>query len=205
MLGRAIKASFDAFVITCYADEVDRRVQPLELKDRIGVMSDALRVRLPEDYKAAAAIISASLGPPLEGETGMFTTGYWLTPFARLIEDHGTGDLETSLDLCEATTQRNSAEYAIRPYLELYPNEALTRIHTWVDHPKSHVRRLASEGVRHRLPWARRLPRAGDDDFRLGRDHGSLSCRSSKLARSHTAKAESTQHKAKRDCLCAEA
>ena len=37
------------FDIDSYADEVDRGVRPLELKDRIGLMSDALRPRLPED------------------------------------------------------------------------------------------------------------------------------------------------------------
>lgn len=157
LLGRAIKANHKTFDIDSYAAEVDRGVRPLELKDRVGLMSDALRARLPEDYKEAAAIIADSLGPPFEGEAGMFTSGYWLMPVARLVEDHGTDELHTSLDLCEAITQRQTAEYAIRPYLEFYPSETLTRIHQWVRHPNSHVRRLASEGVRPRLPWARRL------------------------------------------------
>lgn len=157
LLGRAIKANHKTFDIDCYAAEVDRGIWPLELKDRVGLMSNALRTRLPEDYKDAATIIAASLGPPLEREAGMFTTGYWLMPVARLVEDHGTNELDTSLDLCEAITQRHTAEYSIRPYLELYPNETLNRMHQWVRHPNSHVRRLASEGVRPRLPWARRL------------------------------------------------
>lgn len=157
LLGRAIKANHKTFDVDSYAAEVDRGVRALELKDRIGLMSDALRARLPEDYKEAAAILAASLGQPLEGETGMFTTGYWLMPVARLIEDHGADELKTSLDLCEAITQRHTAEYAIRPYLERYPCETLTRIHQWVRHSNCHVRRLASEGVRPRLPRARRL------------------------------------------------
>ncbi|WP_282128392.1 DNA alkylation repair protein [Roseobacter litoralis] len=111
LLGRAIKANHKTFDIDSYAAEVDRGVRPLELKDRVGLMSDAL----------------------------------------------GTDELHISLDLCEAITQRHTAEYAIRPYLELYPSETLTRIHQWVRHPNSHVRRLALEGVRPRLPWARRL------------------------------------------------
>ena len=157
LLGRAIKANHKTFDIDSYAAEFDRGIRSLELKDRVGLMSDALRAQLPEDYKEAAAIIDASLGPPLEGEAGMFTSGYWLMPVARLVEDHGTDELPTSLDLCEAITQRHTAEYAIRPYLELYPSETLTRVHQWVRHPNSHVRRLASEGVRPKLPWARRL------------------------------------------------
>ncbi len=116
-----------------------------------------LCVHDPEDYKKAGAIIAASLGPRLEGEAGMFTSGYWLMPVARLVEDHGTEEFQTSLDLCEAIAQRHTAVYAIRPYLERYPSETPTRIHRWVRHPNSHVRRLASEGIRPRLPWAHRL------------------------------------------------
>ncbi|MEM6694307.1 MAG: DNA alkylation repair protein [Pseudomonadota bacterium] len=163
VLGRAIKANHHAFDVERYAAEVSRGVGPLELKDRVGLMSDALRARLPEDYQEAGAILAASLGPPLEDEVGMFTLGYWLMPVARLVEDHGTHDPATSLDLCEAITQRNTAEYAIRPFLERHPRETMARIHQWVRHPSSHVRRLASEGVRPRLPWARHLPAFIDD------------------------------------------
>jgi len=40
-------------------------------------------------------------------ETGMFNTGYWLMPVARLVEDYGLKHPELSLDLCESITQRN--------------------------------------------------------------------------------------------------
>ncbi|MEO1420826.1 MAG: DNA alkylation repair protein [Pseudomonadota bacterium] len=163
LLGRAIKANYKTFDIERYAAEVNQGVGPLKLKDRVGVMSDALRARLPQDFEEAGAITTASLGPRLEGETGMFTSGYWLMPVARLVEDHGIHDLETSLDLCEEITQRHTAEYAIRPHLEAYPSETLTRLNQWTRHSSSHVRRLASEAVRPRLPWARRLSGLTED------------------------------------------
>lgn len=156
-LGGAIAAQYGAFDAQGYATDVARGLEPLALKARVALMSEALRARLPADYSAAAAILSAALGPPLKGEVGMFTSGYWLMPVARLVEDHGGQHRETSLDLCEAITQRHTAEYAIRPYLEQHPSETLARVHRWTGHPNSHVRRLASEGLRPRLPWARRL------------------------------------------------
>ncbi len=156
-LGRAIAAHHGSFDVDAYAGEIDRGIAGLELKERVRLMSDALRARLPTDYKQAAPILKASLGPPLDGETGMFTTGYWLMPVAQLVEDHGTNDPDISLDLCQAITQRNTAEYALRPYLEQHTAKTLGRVQTWTNHQSSHVRRLASEGVRPRLPWARQL------------------------------------------------
>lgn len=156
-LGRAIAAHHGSFEVDAYAAEIDRGIAGLELKERVRLMSDALRARLPLDYKQAAQILKASLGPPLDGETGMFTTGYWLMPVAQIVEDHGTNDPDVSLDLCEAITQRNTAEYAVRPYLEQHTAKTLDHVHTWTKHQNSHVRRLASEGVRPRLPWARHL------------------------------------------------
>ena len=112
LLGRAIAAQYATFDVEDYVSAVSSGVVNLELKDRVALMSDALRARLPNDYGETAAILHASLGPPLAGETGMFNTGYWLMPVARLVEDHGLDHPEVSLDLCEAITQRHTAEYA---------------------------------------------------------------------------------------------
>ena len=157
LLGRAIAAHHTSFDIDGYISEVENGVSNLELKDRVRFMSDALRKRLPDKFENAAVIIQASLGPPLSSETGMFTTGYWLMPVARLVEDHGLAYPDISLNLCEAITQRHTAEYAVRPYIKNHKTKALKRIREWTHHPNSHVRRLASEGIRPRLPWASRL------------------------------------------------
>jgi len=53
-------------------------------------------------------------------------------------------------------TKTFTAEYDIRYFLEKYPSEALSLIKTWTDSDNTHVRRLASEGTRPRLPMGRR-------------------------------------------------
>jgi len=54
-------------------------------------------------------------------------------------------------------TQRFSAEYAIRPFVERYPKEIFKRLNKLAGHKSPHVRRMCSEGVRTRLPWGIKL------------------------------------------------
>jgi 3-methyladenine DNA glycosylase AlkC len=54
-------------------------------------------------------------------------------------------------------TQRFTAEFSIRRFLERYPTATLARLGEWARDASPHVRRLVSEGTRPRLPWAPRL------------------------------------------------
>jgi len=54
-------------------------------------------------------------------------------------------------------TQRFTAEYSIRVFLERYQEQTLGRLRDWAVDSNVHVRRLVSEGTRPRLPWAPRL------------------------------------------------
>lgn len=56
-----------------------------------------------------------------------------------------------------ALTQRFTAEFSIRAFLEKHPERTLARLRQWAADPSPHVRRLVSEGTRPRLPWAPRL------------------------------------------------
>lgn len=55
-------------------------------------------------------------------------------------------------------TKRNTFEFSIRPFLARYPDRTFARLRLWMFDAGPHVRRLCSEGVRSRLPWATRLP-----------------------------------------------
>jgi 3-methyladenine DNA glycosylase AlkC len=57
-----------------------------------------------------------------------------------------------------ALTQRFTAEFSIRPFLQKHTEATLERLMDWTRDPNEHVRRLVSEGTRPRLPWASRLP-----------------------------------------------
>jgi len=51
-----------------------------------------------------------------------------------------------------------SSEFAVRPFIMKYPTKMMQQMQDWAHHEDEHVRRLASEGCRPRLPWAMQLP-----------------------------------------------
>jgi 3-methyladenine DNA glycosylase AlkC len=65
---------------------------------------------------------------------------------------------EPSVKALQEITSLASAEFAVRPFLLKYPQQMLQTMAAWSIHPNLHVRRLASEGCRPRLPWAMAVP-----------------------------------------------
>ncbi|MBD3165793.1 3-methyladenine DNA glycosylase [bacterium] len=150
-------AGYQSFDRERFIVSIDRGVEPLELKARVDLIAETLAEILPGDYVEASAILHRTLGPKLEGEKGMFDTGYWLYPIGRFIERYGLGHFELSMTLIAELTQRFTGEFAVRPFIETSPEHALEWFERWTRHESVHVRRLASEGLRPRLPWAKRL------------------------------------------------
>lgn len=157
LLAAKIKTQYTAFKVRRFVDQADQGVQKLELKGRVELIADFLHTNLPDDYPHAVQILTAILGPENEAETGMFTEGYWLMPVAKYVEKYGLDHFSESIAAIEEITKRHTGEYCIRPFLEQYPERTLNVMRKWSLEPNFHVRRLASEGVRPRLPWAKKL------------------------------------------------
>jgi 3-methyladenine DNA glycosylase AlkC len=139
--------------------------QALELTPRAWQIADALGRHMPQDYERAIEILIASLGPKLEAAelTGMDVFIY--LPHVFFVAKFGVDHFEASMRAQYELTQRFTAEYSIRVFLERYPQPTLARLREWAFDSNVHVRRLVSEGTRPRLPWAPRL-RAFQDDPR---------------------------------------
>ena len=146
-----------------FIKEIDTGVQNLELKGRVEFIADALRASLGNNYQKNTTILLQILGPENEEETGMFLNYYWVMPIAKYVEKYGLDDFEISMKAIEEITKRNTGEYAIRPFIRKYPKRTLTKIRQWSNHKNKHIRRLASEGIRPRLPWATKLQEFIDD------------------------------------------
>jgi 3-methyladenine DNA glycosylase AlkC len=149
-----------------------RGLEELELLDRGRHVARALRARLPEDLPRALDVVVGALPPlgpsgatPSQDEGG--SVFRWL-PLSALIEAIGDearaqpdtfedASFEASLRACHALTQRFTAEFCVRPFLQLREGDTLARLTAWTRDPSEHVRRLCSEGTRTRLPWGRRL------------------------------------------------
>ncbi len=152
-----------SFPANDFVEAVAEQVGPLELKERVAVISRELRHSLPADYIVSLDILLQLLGPENETEEGMFTNGYFLMPVAHFVEVYGLDHFDVSMRALYEITKRHTSEYAIRPYLARYPDESLALLTTWTKDANPHVRRLVSEGTRPRLPWAKRMdPLYGD-------------------------------------------
>ncbi|CAM5434461.1 hypothetical protein GCM10010329_52650 [Streptomyces spiroverticillatus] len=156
-LGELVHAVHPAFDLEGYVAEAESRVAELELKDRVRVLAEGLRSRLPGPYPEAVAVLVALLGDELAEGEGMFNASWHLMPVARFVEEYGLDHPTVSLDALHEITRRHTGEFAVRPFVERHPGLTMKYVADWAHSPSHHVRRLASEGIRPRLPWARTL------------------------------------------------
>lgn len=119
------------------------------LMQRLQQTAIAMQESLPGTYAAKLKILRA-LAPTLEhGFISIFLCDF--------VAKYGLGDFERSLDALKFFTQFGSAEFAIRHFLIADFSRTRGAMLTWSRDDNEHVRRLASEGIRPRLPWGMRL------------------------------------------------
>ena len=128
-----------------------------ELFARFDCIVDAMEKNMDNDYSKNIQAFYKLLGPELIKPEGMFTFGWWLWPLGRYVERNGNQNWKLSLAFLKELTKRFTGEYAIRPLLKEHPQEVMDELILWTSDENVHVRRLASEGVRIRLPWAQKL------------------------------------------------
>ena len=127
-----------------------------ELKQRMRHTSLVLRQFLPEEFQQAAKTIENIIEKLRQHHVREPNLEYMF--LADYIEVFGIPDFKNSVNLIEFVTPFASCEYAVRPFLIKYGDKMLQQMDQWAVHENHHVRRLASEGTRPRLPWAIALP-----------------------------------------------
>ncbi len=148
----AIQTAYPAFDAAAFRARVfDPTWDDLALKARMRHTTQALRATLPGDYRAALGILREAARHMPFGHFGAMT----LPDF---VEQYGLEDWEASLPALEQFTQLISSEFAVRPFILQDPPRMMAQMLDWAGHPSEHVRRLASEGCRPRLPWGMALP-----------------------------------------------
>lgn len=148
----AIQAAWPAFDAEAFRARVfDPTWDDLALKARMRHVTQALRASLPENYRAALGILRAAARRTTFQHFGAMS----LPDF---VEQYGLDDWEASLPALEQFTQQMSGEFAVRPFILQDPARMMAHMLGWAGHPSEHVRRLASEGCRPRLPWGMALP-----------------------------------------------
>ncbi|WP_199337010.1 hypothetical protein [Oscillatoria sp. FACHB-1407] len=145
------------FATEAFVSEILDEYDDLDLMPRGWKIAEALHHHLPSNYEEAANVLIASLGPKLEQTKASGMAPFLYLPHVLFVARYGLEHFEISMQAQYELTQRFTAEFSIRPFLERYPEATLARLKTWTQDASAHVRRLVSEGTRPRLPWAPRL------------------------------------------------
>ncbi len=150
LIGRAAAQAHPSFDERAYLVMAREGLEELSIMQRMSRAADCLRAHLPADYPKALKIVRR-MAPLLPG-------GFADMVLPEFVGRHGLEHFDLSLEALRELTPYSSAEFAIRPYIALDPDAVLALALRWAEDENEHVRRLASEGTRPRLPWARRLP-----------------------------------------------
>lgn len=140
-----------------FLKDFKKQYQKMELKDRLKLIASLLDEHLEMTYAKKLKLFESLLGPKWPNEDGMFTYGFFLYPFSQYVEMYGERDLSLSLAFIEKLTMRFTGEWAIRPLANMNMSKVLQQMKKWSNHENFHVRRLASEGLRARLPWGQKI------------------------------------------------
>jgi len=149
---KKVQSKYDKFNIDEFISEVmDDTWNDLVLRKRMYQISEKLGSFLPEQYEDALDILF-TIADDCEGFPYLF--------FPEFVVIYGMDEIhwELSMKALEYFTQKSSSEFAIRSFLLRDPTRVMKQMTLWANHPNEHVRRLASEGCRPRLPWGESLP-----------------------------------------------
>jgi 3-methyladenine DNA glycosylase AlkC len=159
-ISHEIQSVYPAFKAQAFTDEVVSEFTQLELKARINWISVCLRKYLPPAYRKATDILLKALPPACDPELTDHDYGEFIyAPYSEFVSQYGCNaqDLDYSLSALKEMTTRFSAEFAIRAFLNAFPEQTLASLQLWAQDSHYHVRRLASEGTRPKLPWSQRI------------------------------------------------
>lgn len=143
--------SFDEELYLCL---VLKELENLELKQRMRLISSKIKDCFQGDYKENIKILKLVKEDFFKEKT----TSLQAMILADFVEVYGLNDFDISMSALETFTIDSSSEFAVREFILKDEQKAMEYFYKWVKNSNEHIRRLASEGCRPRLPWAIALP-----------------------------------------------
>jgi len=154
-LGDACQQQQPAFSTELFLQQVfDEHFADLELKARIRRVASLLYQELALPFDEACAVLKP-VSSQFSGIQGFI--------FPDVVEQFGLPYPQVAFDALSHFTQFSTSEFAIRPFIQRYPELTLPQLMRWAHSDNHHLRRLASEGSRPRLPWGQALPQFKKD------------------------------------------
>ncbi|EGG99743.1 DNA alkylation repair enzyme [gamma proteobacterium IMCC2047] len=145
-----------------FCQKANNGLEQLELKARVYHLIDALHQVLPQNFEQASQILCQVKQHQLEAKTPTIRA-FTAWPLIDYVAVHGLQHPEIALKTLAQLTSLFSAEFAIRPFIQQHPELTFEYLHDWCNSADHHLRRLASEGTRPRLPWGQQLPQFIDN------------------------------------------
>lgn len=142
-------AVYPAFDANGFLKHAKAGLAELSVMQRMARVSESLHAVIPLDYPQTLERLYA-LAPRLN-------SAFVTLCLPHYVASYGKHDFERSMAALKYFTTFGSAEFAIRYFLLQDLPRTLAVLQQWSLDENEHVRRLASEGSRPRLPWSFRL------------------------------------------------
>ncbi|MFY9152654.1 MAG: DNA alkylation repair protein [Prolixibacteraceae bacterium] len=150
-LAQEIQSVYPEFDSERFTSEVlNANWSKLELKQKMRRLTVCLKNNLPEDYPRALRILEL-ISPQFNS--------FMALSFSDFADCYGLEHWDISMNALAHFTSSCSSEFGVRPFLDHDPERAMQHFYRWADDENQHIRRLASEGCRPRLPWGMALPK----------------------------------------------
>ena len=151
VLSHAIKSVYNGLNEESFIYDIVSKFSNFELKERVHWISIIMKKYLPDSYTESVNILLESIRETdLEG---MFA----FSSYPDFVSTYGCElkYLDLSLEMLGEFTKMFSAEFAIRFFINEFPEVTYKKMYEWSKSSNVHQRRLASEGLRPKLPWAK--------------------------------------------------
>jgi 3-methyladenine DNA glycosylase AlkC len=142
----AVCPGFDAGRFLVLATE---NLDALAIMQRLRQVATSLRQTLPGTFPEHVGVLCA-LAPRINH-------GFASIALPEYVGLYGEAHFDLSMDALRFLTRFGSSEFAVRPFLARDLQRTLAVMEGWARDDNEHVRRLASEGCRPRLPWSFQL------------------------------------------------
>lgn len=150
-----MSAVYPAFDAKGFLKHARAGLAELSVMQRMARVSESLHAVIPLDYPQTLKLLYA-LAPRLNSAF----VSLFLPHF---VASYGADDFKRSMAALTYFTTFGSAEFAVRHFLLRDFKRTLAVMQQWSQDENEHVRRLASEGSRPRLPWSFRLAQVQAD------------------------------------------
>jgi 3-methyladenine DNA glycosylase AlkC len=148
-LGSEFHKAYPRFDLKLFLKDVTHSIEDRSLNERMRHTSVTLKNYLPPSFLRTIEIMKKVAPNMPQGYTNLLFSDY--------VSLYGIEEYDLSIDALHYFTQYGSSEFAIRVFLKKEFNKTLKKMYKWSEDNNCHVRRLASEGSRPRLPWSFKL------------------------------------------------